>query len=241
MCYKVHLLPSQSEECSLFIYLFLQFRQTIGGLCTWSIYTCTGQKNENNWMFSQHVCLKGAKEIFVNVTYTFDQCKRNSNCDDEFLTLHKYDVKNTVSDKTETNNYTPMFGSIEESKIGTAPGDKITKSLIRDPESTGMYVGIQDTGTCGQISRIIMYYKVCNAKQVGLVRYPEFPAPPTNGEDEIFEAECVCNAHPVTSMAVTASSKTGQCSDVASGGARCECDAGYVISADGRSCESKWP
>lgn len=97
-------------------------------------------------------------------------------------------------------------------------------------------MGIRDTGTCGDIKRMIIYYTVCHAKQIGLVVYPEFGTPPKSGPDEVYEANCVCNAHNVTSLRVNAFSATSTCSDEVEGGAKCECDGGYEMAANGRSC-----
>ena len=41
----------------------------------------------------------------------------------------------------------------------------------------GFYVAIQDNGTCVGILRLRVYHYICPAYQVGIVLYPELPAP----------------------------------------------------------------
>lgn len=205
-----------------------------GGLCEYSFYICTRQKNEQNWGFSQPICMMHAKEIILDVTYNFDECS-SSFCDDNFLTLFSTQQSSVVNtnQRRDTSNYLPLGG--EKSKL-QGKGSK-TFRIQREDQASYLYLALKDTGTCGEISRMIAYYQVCEAKQIGLVRYPEFASPP-HGTTETFLATCACNAHPVTNMEVTATSD-GQCVDVVQGGARCQCDAGYVLSQDGRSCNSK--
>jgi hypothetical protein len=80
---------------------------------------------------------------------------------------------------------------------------------------------------------------VCPERRNGLVIYPEFAHPPKAGPDEVFEAKCVCNAHPVTNMNVTAFAGNGTCEDQAEGGAECECDDAYSVSLNGEECVRK--
>lgn len=144
------------------------------------------------------------------------------------------------------DNYKYLNGTEDDSKWVIPEGVRAHRlytnslSMLRpDPKMSGLYLGIKDPGTCGQISRIIFYYRHCPAKQVGLVVYPQFAAPPENGPNEEFLAQCVCNAHNVTSLGVTgfSGSQSGTCEDNDPQGAICECDAGYEMDSDGASCK----
>lgn len=165
-------------------------------------------------------------------------------CFNDFITLNRYDAENPVSDRTNIGNYQPLFGDEASSRLQQLPAPtraiKETLSLARpEPRTRGFYLGFQDIGTCGQVERIIVYYTVCRERQNELVRYPKVGTPPRNGPDAVFQAECVPNAHNITSLAVTAFSENGTCKDVVPGGVRCECDAGYEISPDRTSCIGK--
>lgn len=151
--------------------------------------------------------------------------------------MYHYDTDGVVSveDQTNPDNYQPLFGDVEASRLRGQTSSSIKKSFLR-PSQSGLYLGLQDVGTCGQINRIIMYYTVCLAKQNGLVLFPEFANPPKGGPNEIFQAKCVCHAHPVSNMNVIANSETGTCTEEATEGAKCDCDDGYRISEDQESC-----
>lgn len=181
------------------------------------------------------------------MTFRFTQCTNSKDCVNDFVTLYRYCVDDPVSTVRQTNpgNYVPLNGTVEDSTLQQVPGQRIVRqperSLIRpSPSTRGCYFGIRDTGTCGEVERLILFYTVCSAKQEGLVVYPEFANPPKAGPDEVFNARCICNAHPVTTMRVTASSADGTCLDEAEDGAECACDDGYQISDDGSDCLRKF-
>lgn len=141
----------------------------------------------------------------------------------------------------DPKNYKPLNKTVRDSTLQHIAGSSIisqTRSLLR-PNANGSYFGFHDTGTCGAIERVVVYYTVCLSKQVELVFYPEFANPPHNGPDQVVKAECVCNAHNVTTLNVLASASDGTCVDEAVGGARCECDDGYEIAQDRSSCNGK--
>lgn len=161
----------------------------------------------------------------------------------DFLTLFKYPVDGPV-DKTDyrnPNNYVPYYnGNVEDSRFRHNSNQRViktTESILR-PQSQGFYLGIQDTGTCGEITRLVVYYTFRKEEQRELVVYPEFADPPINGPSETFQAQCVCNAHNTTSLDVHAFSDGQRIvyADKASGGARCECDDGYEIDSSRTAC-----
>ena len=58
---------------------------------------------------------------------------------------------------------------------------------------TLVYVAIQDVGSCVGISRLRVYRYICPSRQVGLVLYPETPAPVSGSVNVQFT--CVDNAY----------------------------------------------
>ena len=159
------------------------------------------------------------------------------------MTLYNYNQDGIVSlaDRINPSNYQPLFGTEAASRLEQLSGSSLeiaqTRSLLRPANSNGFYLGLRDEGTCGIISRLIVYYVVCPANVDGLVSYPEVAIPPQNTADITFTASCAANAHNVTTLQVTAFSSNGTCSPVAPGGAMCDCDAGYILSGSGHSCE----
>lgn len=234
----------------LFLLFWLQWEQIIGGSCKWPLYTCSADspsRPQNNWLFSQFIDLKDANELLFNVSYRFQDCVDFSRCTDAFATIHRYDSNSVVSQtqRRDYADYVPFFGDLASSRLkqptSTSGVVSETRSFVRDePRHAGLYLGVHDSGTCGSINRIILYYTVCQAKQIELVKYPQVATPPRNGPDSFFHAECVPNAHNVTSLLVHAFSANSTCRDSVEGGVRCECDSGYEISSDRLSCIRKF-
>ena len=69
-----------------------------------------------------------------------------------------------------TENY-EQFGRARPSRTSLAYILDITSS------DTGFYVAIRDVGTCVGILRLRVYCYICPSRQVGLVLYPDTPAP----------------------------------------------------------------
>ena len=70
-----------------------------------------------------------------------------------------------------------------------------TVTLVPQEAKQGFYLGIKDTGTCGSIKRLQVYYLVCPSAAVHLVRYPEVALPPDGvTSPTVAQATCVANA-----------------------------------------------
>ena len=69
------------------------------------------------------------------------------------------------------------------------------------PSQTGLYVAIQDYGTCLGISRLRVYRNNCKGLQTGLVIYPDAPAPVDDSVN--INIACVDNATVVGSDQVS--------------------------------------
>jgi hypothetical protein len=232
------------DERNSYIICFVMQWEVSGGACTQSLSACTFQGGpQQNWAFSQFINYQTANEIFFDIRFRFTRCRDDPECSNDFVTLYRYDADDSSSDRENTENYKPLLGE-NSSRLQQPPsparGVKTTLSSLRpEPRRRGFYLGVLDTGNCGTVDRIIVYYTVCHARQNELVLYPKVGNPPRDGPDMIFQAECAPNAHNVTSLDVKAFSENRTCLDVVPGGARCECDAGYQISADRMSCEGK--
>lgn len=156
------------------------------------------------------------------------------------MTMYRQDSTNTIisEEQLNTDRYQPFLGRERESRL---PQDNsVTKIMkLARPQSDSFFLGVKDSGTTGVVGRILVYYTVCKSKQVELVMYPEVPTPPQDAQDDFLEAGCVDHAHNLTSLQVNMFSSNSSCRDVAVGGARCECNAGYQISSKRLSCQRK--
>ena len=189
---------------------------------------------------TQYLSFGSANEVFFNVSYDFRDCTFVDNCH-PYVTLSRYD-RNSVGNaaqQIDPSNYQYLTGSETTSQFGTGTtGGGVRVTGIERPSSfTGFYLGIQDTGTCGTVRRVLVYYLVCPARVSGLVSFPQTPVPLQSSANTVYSGSCAPNSHAVTSLEVEITSTTSVCTERALGGARCECDAGYSI--NGTSCEGK--
>ncbi len=212
-----------------------------GSICQYNLRACGWDLGpQDNWLFSGHIkyppgsiTLGGGlpTEVYFQVSYRFTQC--SGECTNNYFDLYRYDTDSIASEsnRINTNNYIPFFGTGTEmttSRFQQESGSTVSKTVpyvINSPSSNGFHFGIRDSGTCGSINRFYFYYTPCKELPDGLVSYPELVRPPTGFiEPNVGQACCVANAHNTTSLEFKAhSGKNGLCErDV-----RCVCDAGY--------------
>ena len=101
------------------------------------------------------------------------------------------------------------------------------------PSQTGLYVAIQDYGTCLGISRLRVYRNNCKGLQTGLVIYPDAPAPVDDSVN--INIACVDNATVVGSDQVS-------CHNNGTWGAEdpeCQCNLGYESSTIETECTGR--
>ena len=208
-----------------------------GNPCTFGMNTCTctQRQSQDNWLFSQFISYVGAREVFFNVTYRFNRC-RPPRCTKRYADLYQHvrDSANAGA-RVQPSNYGQPFLRLEQPSDDEGSID-VTHAMPPPANRRGFYLGVRDEGTCGAVERIIVYYVACLESVDDLVTYPETGVPVRGGSNVIFDAHCAPNAHNTTTLQVTAFASNSSCSPVAPGGARCECDAGYLISVDGLSC-----
>ena len=79
-----------------------------------------------------------------------------------------------------------------------------TYNFTLPPSSTGFYIAIQDTGSCISLVRLRIFRNNCVSRQVGLILYPNTPAPVSGVE--FASVSCVENAEISGSPLVSCSS-----------------------------------
>ena len=222
-----------------------------GGECQRQFRACAWrQGQQNNWIFSKHIKYPPGSttagggystEVYLNITYRFSSCNSFAGCTNNFVTLYRYDTDSIVleAERTDKTNYALLFGSGTENtvsrfqQIEEFDDDNVLRSFTTSG-STGFHLGIRDTGTCGYVDRIILYYTPCHEFHEGLVNYPELVRPPEGSPPNVAQACCAPNSHGVTSLNFKAYSD-GRCErDV-----MCECDAGYILNGTGTGCDRK--
>lgn len=201
--------------------------------------------NSNNWVFTQSVSYLNAIEVIVNATVRFNGCHDRSNimlvnppCQNNFVTLHRYDTNSTrTEDEISTpNNYQPCFGDLASSRLEQNAGDSaiIIKRFNR-PNFAMTYFGIQDIGTYGDLQRVIVYYRVAQGYEQGLVRCPNIALPGESSKDTVtVNCSCRDNSIPMGSLEVTCHGN-GTCE----GNPLCQCRPGYQYNKAQQVCQGQ--
>ena len=228
-------------------YAIFQFTQGSGGTCTYQINIVNTFKNSNsnNWIFTQAIDYLDAVELIVNATVRFTSCVQrhvlNPPCRNNYVTLHRYDTNTLIeTERSDPDNYQPYNGTAESSRLEQDQDNTNVDTTIigrfRRPASINYtYLGLQDIGTYGIVSRIFMYYEVCPGRVEGLVTYPEVPHPgrlPGALSRTTRLARCAEHSRNTTSLE-TYAYQDGRCEQRV----RCDCDVGYE--ENGIQCDGK--
>lgn len=188
-------------------------------VCRKSVHIKTTAPGENNMIFTQYIYYREAKEVILSVTASFPSCHRSAECS---ISVYRFDSNGENSDdRVNTLMYRPLLGNEETSKINpsntelrfTRPADNIT----------GFYLAFRDMGSIVSFSRVQLYYRICPAKNISLVIYPQVALPPNGSPPTIADAACQPHSHPLTSVSYYAYSD-GRC--VMEG--ECACNPGLI-------------
>ena len=239
---------AMSHQWSEFIVFHLQFVLGTGGTCSHSIVVRGNSyqnPNANNWVLTQSVDYLEALEVIVNASVSFSGCTQrsfsNPPCLKNFVTLHHYDTNSpaTIGQRTNHANYQPYLGDAVRSRLepnnSDATGD-IVMTYRRPQNFKFTHFGIQDTGTFGSVSRLLVYYKVAQGYEDGLVVCPSIALPPVgSGETSTKNCTCKANATPTASLVRTCD-ENGVCQQSPLSSA-CQCNPGYQYNETVKICQ----
>ena len=153
---------------------------------------------------------------------------------------HRYDTDGVVSEamRTDTRNYSPFFGTEENSRLqrGSLAFNAETRNFTRPPNFRGFYLAFRDTGTCVNVARIILYYRVARGSADAFTRCPDVPLP-IAGSGQVSSLMCTClgNTSEVSGSLERSCDEDGVCTE----GQRCECVAGFQFNATETTCVGK--
>ena len=186
----------------------------------------------HNWLYTQYIEYLDSKELFVKVTYNLSSCLSSAQCTKPFIDLYYHSTNGSCPEEEYSNeNYYQYIGKLIQQQEGAM---SLTFSFERPDSDEGFYLGFRDTGTCGTISRVRVYYTVCASKVDGLTSYPSLPLPAQNSqESNIAYAYCAYNSFNSVASGYKAYGN-GRCEY----GARCVCRPGYeeVTTATAARC-----
>ena len=158
----------------------------------------------------------------MDVTYDYTSCVTNraQGCDTLQTTMYRYE-RNGPDDAARTNpdNYLPN----ELQVLSADNRGTFTRTFTFRPSANinGFYLGVQDTGTCGTINRITVYYRVCPARSIGLGMTFDIPFPPAGSALTPGIITCARNSTAVNPEVSCAADGTF------AGNPDCRCDPGF--------------
>ena len=177
-------------------------------------------------------------EVIVNATVRFTACQQRSGatppCVNSFVTLHRYDTNSSQASNeiTNTANYQPCFG--DQSRLEQS-GDAETNIIRRytRPNFASTYFGIEDVGTIGDVTRLLVYYRVAQGFEQGLVVCPNVALPPEDSQRTVSQS-CTCknNSMAMGSLEMTCD-RNGDCV----GSPMCGCGPGYQYNDTQNVCQ----
>ena len=229
----------------LFFYLYLQWQQGAGGICRYQVRVCGfNQPGElqNNWFFTQHISKDFDPNIYnypvdirVEIRYAGISCRKRHGCNPNFSIL-TYITNNPQLSSTQGNGYmnrNNYMNNVTITPEQTSTSYTEIQSFTLQPSQIGLYVAIQDYGTCLGISRMRVYRNNCPSYQDRLVLYPDAPAPVSDSVPVV--TSCVDNAEPIGSSTVMC----GSDGTWRRATATCGCSPGYSVNGTLKGCDSK--
>ena len=167
----------------------------------------------------------------MDVTYDYTSCITNqgNGCNILQTTMYRYE-RNGADNTARTNpaNYNELQ-TLSADNRGT-----FTETFTFRPSANinGFYLGVQDTGTCGTINRITVYYRVCPARRIGLGTVPDISFSPTGSAPTQGIITCADNSVAMNPEVSCAADGTF------AGNPDCRCDPGFESMTT--SCRGKY-
>ncbi|KAL5491914.1 hypothetical protein EMCRGX_G017285 [Ephydatia muelleri] len=163
--------------------------------CRQQTHSC-GYANgpQNNWLVTQHINTTvdgGAlKQVIVRLNFSLNGCLTGGSCQQSFL-LQLYETfRIDPNGSLNISNYKTFSGS--RVAVGLNPSGTIVETHdVTVPLSGygGLYLAVQDTGTCVSITRLTVLYYVCPQQVVNFINYPM-----TLADGSITQLTCVSGA-----------------------------------------------
>jgi len=213
------------------IFDLLQWTSTLGGLCAYEARVCDFREStsQENWVFTQYISYLQAREVFVNVSAGFTECRlaQNPHCSPLYVDVYRYE-RNGRNDAAARNTSNYQFIRRVQQPNGFAQRTYQTSfTFIPSGNFNGLYIGVRDNGTCINVQRIQVYYRASPMRTDGVVTYPEIALPILSSAETVTGvATCAANSHNTTSLLITCFAN-GTCVD----NAACACNPGYEYDA----------
>ena len=167
----------------------------------------------------------------MNITANFQECRLNSACTRLYVDMYRYERNGVDATAARTTSNYQFVQRIEQPSGFSQQQYAASFSFTPSGNTNGFYLGFRDTGTCVNILRLQVYYRISLRRAVGLVTYPEIALPRQGSSGSVTAmATCAANSTNLTSLLVTCFANE-MCVDVASCG--CISRHGYVAGTGG--------
>ena len=159
----------------------------------------------------------------MNITANFQECRLNSECTQLNVSMYRYERDGVDATAARTTSNYQFEQRIEQPSGFSEQQYTDSFSFTPSGNTNGFYLGFRETGTCVNILRLQVYYRILPRRIVGLVTYPEIALPRQRSSETVTAmATCAVNSTNITSLLVTCFANE-TCVDVAS----CACVPGH--------------
>ena len=160
----------------------------------------------------------------MNITPNFQECRLNSECTQLYVDMYRYERDGVDATAARTTTNYQFVRRIEQPSGFSQQQYSASFSFTPTSGNTnGFYLGFRDTGTCVNLQRLQVYYRISPQRIVGLVTYPKVALPRQGSSGSVIAmATCAANSRNLASLQVTCFAD-GWCVDVAS----CACVPGH--------------
>ena len=217
----------------------IQWGSSFGGLCAAQPRSCDFRVGtpQNNWFFTQYIHYIDATEVFVNITANFQDCRLNpGSCTQLYVDMYRYERNGVDATAARTTTNYQLVRRIEQPSDFSGQEYAASFSFTPPGSTNGFYLGFRATGTCVNIRRLQVYYRISPRRTDGLVTHPEIALPRADSIGSMTAmAVCAANSTNLTSLLLTCFAN-GSCVDVAS----CACIPGYeYVAGTGGSAQCR--
>ena len=135
--------------------------------------------------------------------------------------MYEPEESDSNSGRTNPANYEQHPLAVLGLENGEGRGEQLF-TFLPSSNANGFYLAIEDTGTCGSIERITVYYRVIPSRTDGLIEYPEIPLPPVGSSDRITRTAACAEDSMGSNLDLTVNSN-----GIVEGNPSCLCNPGY--------------
>jgi len=168
------------------------------------------KKNNNNWIRTPYIKVRGAQRIYVEIEFVMRSCDGVENVASCKETFNLFYYESDRDDATSTH---PPWNENSYIKVDTIAADKrwnkneegnLEENLkhlynlevrgIGPITKNGVYLALQDTGSCISINYIKVYYEYCGVTVKNLATFDKTTTGPDLTSLEESKGQCVANA-----------------------------------------------